>query len=68
MRVVLVRHGPAVDREDPDCPPDATVPYYLEREVGGDVYARAYALAENLTRDIGEHHAPMIDVSISATR
>jgi|GEM_PF-4794576 len=53
---------------DPDCPPDATVPYYLEREVGGDVYARAYALAENLTRDIGEHHAPIIDVSISATR
>lgn len=26
MRVVLVRHGPAVDREDPACPPDPDRP------------------------------------------
>lgn len=30
MRVVLVRHGPAVDRDDPACPPDPERPLTQE--------------------------------------
>ncbi len=42
MRVVLMRHGPAVDRDDPACPPDP------ERPLTTDGRARTRAAAAGL--------------------
>lgn len=52
---------------DPRCPADAPVQYYLAREVGEPTYARAFAIAENMRRELEAGTAPNIDVSIATT-
>lgn len=53
---------------DPECPPDAPVPYYLARDAGEPAHARAFAMAESMRRELEAGTTPVIDVSIAAPK
>lgn len=50
---------------DPNCPPGASVQYYLQRAVGDSSYARAFALSESWIASLQAGSIPTIDVTFA---